>query len=237
MFVARFSIALALLPLLACAPKGTRPHDMGVDAHEAKAAEADASSVHHTEQYDPAARAPLDRCEGGKGGRICWTEMNNPTEGHLREAAAMSEMAAKHREASAALRLAEESACAGIAPADRDISPFHHTADIVGVEPLTRMGEGKPAPHQTLGAIVTVQAVPGLTTEWLQRVVDCHIARNESLGNPVSEDPNCPLVPKGVSAKVSSTGAGFAVEIRASDEAVGAEVLVRAERLLPTRAP
>ncbi len=71
-----------------------------------------------------------------------------------------------------------------------------------------------------------------MTTEWVQRVVDCHVARNASLGHIVPEMPNCPLVVKGAQARVTSTGNGFAVEIRSSDPAGAQEILARAQRLV-----
>lgn len=71
-----------------------------------------------------------------------------------------------------------------------------------------------------------------MTAEWLQRLVDCHLARNASLGHSVPELPDCPLVPKGVEAQVLSTGSGFAVNVRADDPATSEEIFARARRLV-----
>jgi hypothetical protein len=71
----------------------------------------------------------------------------------------------------------------------------------------------------------------GVRARRAQRIVDCHIARNNSLGNNMPEMAYCPLVPKGVSAKVSSTGNGFAVTIQSNDPASAQEVLRRAQAL------
>ncbi|MCI0570459.1 MAG: hypothetical protein L0Y66_06885 [Myxococcaceae bacterium] len=115
------------------------------------------------------------------------------------------------------------------------MSPFEHVEDIASVEELIiRTGGPKVGPTAKLvGATVTFRAVPGMTAEWLQRVVDCHLARNAALGHVVPEMPDCPLVPKGVQAQVRSTGSGFAVEIRSDDPATAREILSRAQRLLP----
>jgi hypothetical protein len=117
--------------------------------------------------------------------------------------------------------------------ADRDTSPFDRRDDITGVTPATIMVPpgGKSQTSQVVGATVTFRAVSGLTAEWLQRIVDCHIARNNALGNNMPEMPSCPLVPKGVSAKVSSTGNGFAVTVQSTDSAAAQEVLRRAQAL------
>jgi hypothetical protein len=77
-----------------------------------------------------------------------------------------------------------------------------------------------------------------MTAEWLQRLVECHLARNAALGHVVPEMPNCPLVPRGVAAKVRSVGNGFAVEIEAGDPDTLREIQARSQRLVsPTRTP
>lgn len=229
-----FISSTLLASLAGCAHPGTRPHDMSTAAHEAEASDADADAAAHAALYDPAAGGATQRCHSGKGGRVCWTRVANPTDEHLRAAESMAKLAAEHRAASDALRAAEQSACAGIATEDRDVSPFAYTEDVAGVEALSiTRGGGKLPPSQvTVGAVVTVRAVPGLTAEWLQRVVDCHVARDASLGHLVPEMPDCPLVPKGVSATVTSTGTGFAVEIRTGDSDAAVDVLARARRLV-----
>lgn len=141
-------------------------------------------------------------------------------------------MAAEHRAAAQALRDAEARACAGIDEADRDASPFEHEGDIASVARLT---EAAPAGHASaehlVGATVVFRAVRGLTAEWLQREIDCHLARNDAVGHDMPEMPNCPLVPA-LSAQVRSTGDGFAVDIRGGDDAAAAEILRRAETLV-----
>ena len=68
-----------------------------------------------------------------------------------------------------------------------------------------------------------------MTVEWLQRVVDCHVARNSAVGNDMPEMGYCPLAIKGVTATVSSARGGFAVTIEASDPAAVQEVIRRAQ--------
>lgn len=237
--MAFLSLNLILLGALGgCVHPGTRPHDMGMDAHEAEAADADAAASSHAAQFDPNAVKTAEQCHAGRGGRVCWTRVTNPTQEHRQEAEAMARIAEEHRAASAALREAEATACAGLAEEDRDVSPFAYVEDIAGVEPLTvSRGGGKlPRSEVTVGAVVTVRAVPGLTAEWLQRVVDCHVARGASLGHVVPEMPDCPLVPQGVSARVTSTGTGFAVELRSEDSDAAGDILARARRLVAARA-
>lgn len=226
---------LPALLLAGCAARnpGARPHDMAADEHEATAATHDAAADAAAANYDPAATETHRNCGGGKGAHPCWTVVTNPTEAWLAEAADHRKMAAEHRAASEALRAAEDAACGGLDEDERAISPFEWAAaDIVNVEPYSLNRGGKQPDDHLVGAVVTVRAVEGLTTEWLQRVTDCHLARNAAVGHDMPEMPDCPLVPKGASVTVTSTGTGFALAIRSGDEEAAADILARARRLL-----
>jgi hypothetical protein len=215
--------------LVACASTpGAQPADMSAVQHEQAAAGHEAQATPHAEQYVAGAQASKTTCDGK---HPCWTSTSNPTQGHLEDANKHRKMAADHRAAAQALRSAEAQACAGISDDDRDISPFYHREDITSVQPAVVSKTGKERGEQVVGAVVVFRAVPGLTAEWLQRIVECHIARNNALGNDLPEMPYCPLVPKGITAKVSSTGDGFAVTIESQDPNTAKEVLRRAQAL------
>ena len=194
---------------------GPNPHDTSIAGHERLA-----------EQHEAEANAAQSRCPAGAASP-CWKAVDRDA------VAAHREAAAQHRAASASLREAEATACVGLSDDDRVMSPFEHHADIAGVEPfVTQIASSKAGRvMRDAGATVTFRAVPGLTAEWLQRLVDCHLARNAALGHDVPEMPNCPLVPRGVVAHARSTGAGFAVDIESDDPATAREILARARRL------
>lgn len=221
-------LVFSLVTACASSTPGARPHDMSAVGHDNAAREHDRAAVEHDRLYDTQTmncRPNLPRPP------ICWTSIQNPTDDHRRVADTHRKAAADHRAASQALRTAEASACVGLADIDRDSSPFDHVEDIASVEPLVEStGTPKVPRTQTVGAIVTFRARPALTAEWLQRVVDCHLARNAALGHVVPDMPDCPLVPKNVTARVTSTGNGFAVAIRGNDEKVARDVLERARR-------
>jgi hypothetical protein len=220
--------------LAACASttSGARPHDMGAAQHQAAAEREEQASEPHAAQYNPNAAVTRERCASSRAYDVaCWTSTTNPTGEHLETARRYRQMASDHRAASQALRDAEARACAGLSDDDRDMSPFHHREDIVGVEPLyasTVFG----TTTRVEGAVVTFRAVPGMTAQWLQRVVDCHLSRNAALGHDVPEMAYCPLVPRGVDAKVSATATGFAVTLRSDDADTAAEVLRRSRALV-----
>lgn len=249
-------VGLASLLIVGCAPRnpGSHPHDMSATEHEAEAVRRDAAATEHAAQYDPAASittvdcARLGGLTTGHYNGPCWTVVTNPTQEHLAAAEQQRSMAAEHRAASAELREVEATACAGISDDDRDVSPFLHLTDISGVEalvdarpdvktgstisPSRETADSAQATTWTRGAVVTFRAVPGLTAEYLQRTVDCHLARNAVLGHVVPEMPDCPLVPRGAVATVSSTGTGFAVAIGSDDAEAAADILARARRLV-----
>lgn len=100
------------------------------------------------------------------------------------------------------------------------MSPFEHPEDVASVEPI----DG--------GVTVRFRPVPGLTADRLTQVLNCHLARNASLGNVVPEMPSCPLVPRGVTVAVEEKNGAFSASIRSTDDAVAAEIASRAAQLL-----
>src|SRR6516225_2776158 len=127
------SILGLLVVACATATPGAKPDDMSAAQHEREAQAHAAIAEQHAAEYQPNAAATRERCRAGVGeaagsgaatGEVCWTSVANPTETHLRQAEEHRRQAADHRAASAVLRDADARACAGIAPADRDISPF-----------------------------------------------------------------------------------------------------------------
>jgi hypothetical protein len=79
------------------------------------------------------------------------------------------------------------------------------------------------------GASIVIRAAPGLTAEWLQRVVDCHIARDAAADADPVDVANSPLALPGISATVASASDGFSVMILSDDSAVAAEIRRRAQ--------
>ena len=229
------SLGFAAWTMGCAADPGTQPHDMSAAQHEAMAKNEESAASGHGEQHDPNATQATEVCSG-KGG--CWTSTSNPTAQHADDAKDHHELAAKHRAAAAALTGAEKSACAGISDDDRDTSPFYHREDIQSVSPLTEtVKSGKSSTQKAVGETVVFRAVPGMTAEWLQRVVDCHLARAAAVGHDMPEMGYCPLMVKGVKAKVTSAGNGFAVSVSADDAATVTEIKRRAQALAPGAQP
>lgn len=217
--IAGYAAAASLMAGCAATP-GARPQDMSAAKHDAAARTEDREAQAHLAQYDPNA------CYEN-----CWTRPDNQTSLHLDEAERHQRAAADHRAASQALRDAESRACAGVAPRDRDMSPFAHREEILSVEALSAKANPGAEPR-IMGAIVVFRPLPKMNAASLQRLVDCHLARNAALGYEVPEMPYCPLVPRGVRAKVSTTSAGLVVTIDTVDPAAALEVYARAKNLV-----
>src|SRR5580704_10201038 len=62
---------------------------------------------------------------------------------------------------------------------DKTVAPVLSGSAVVGVQPLYSKGAGgKSGPESELrGATVSVASLPGVTAEWLDRVLECHSAK------------------------------------------------------------
>jgi hypothetical protein len=219
--------------IVACATPGTKPQDMSAEGHEEAARQEEEAATEHAAQFDPSARASLSECSPSAQNRaVCWESTVNPTSGHRKEAEQHRKVAAAHRAASRKLIEAEAAACGGVAEEDRVQSPFSRREDIQRVTLDDREAQRLTA-KEPIGATVYFRAVPGLTQEWLQRIMDCHIARNAAMGFHLPEMPYCPLAVQGVTARVSSVGNGFAVELRAQTPEQITELRRRVQALGP----
>lgn len=148
------------------------------------------------------------------------------------EAKEQRRAASDHRAAAQILRDAESRACQGVAEADREIDPFSRREQIVGVKPLVRKVErDEHAMEEVAGAAVILLPAPATTVESFQRVIECHLARNAALGHRVPQMDDCPLVPKGVTARVMPVARYLGVEITSEDAATAEEILRRARLL------
>lgn len=157
----------------------------------------------------------------------------SPSEEQLRDARRHHELAARQRASSAALVAAEQKECSGLSEEDRDIGPFYHREDITSVTVIDEQGSGgyvSPS-RKITGAKIVFRALPAMTAEWLQRVVDCHLARAAALGHDMPEMGYCPLVLEDAHASVSSTGDGFAVYVTSDNPRTVKEIIRRAEAL------
>jgi hypothetical protein len=224
---------LLCLAVASCGGASKTPHHPSAGELDALAASHDRQANAHDTKYDPdhpkrTFCTPMLERVGE-----CFVSDKNPTERHLKEAEAHRLAAVRYRSMSERLRAAEAMACVGIPDHARDASPFIHDQDILNVETLVT-GKGYSHDVKREGIIVTMRK-GSMTTQSLQKIVTCYLARMDALGHD-SPDDYCPLVPQNVSAAVKETALGLAIEIRSDDPSSVTEILKRAEVLQQRRA-
>lgn len=218
--------------------QGARPGDMSISGHAHAAEAAEQEATQHIAQYDPDGTHITMNCRAARtdsGPTPCWSEEINPTSEHHNVAERLRKAAADHRAASTALRDAEAAACSGISDADRDASPLLRTGDVIGVEDVRKQGTKSGPASRLVGAAISIRAVPGLTKEYLQRLSNCHISRNSSMGYSMPEMARCPFAVKGASASVVSGDGTFVVQVTSDDETTANEISKRARALVQVR--
>ncbi len=215
-------LSLAALLLVGCSQPSTQPHDASAHQHELDAQEAEQRAGKHAGRTDPFRACSRSRTAWPDD--TCWSSPESNRQAHDDLANRLRALAAQHRAASKALLDAEHRSCAAVSEYDRDLSPFFHREDIATVSRLERDGE-------LTGAEILFRPVAGLDAQHLQRLVDCHLARAASVGHDMPEMDYCPLVPRGVAAKVREVGKQLAVDVTSSDSSTVHEIVVRAEKL------
>jgi hypothetical protein len=129
---------------------------------------------------------------------------------------------------------AERLACADVSEAERDLGPFAPHDRVVRVEPVNRVVSPK-APAPLAGVALYVRATPGLTEQWVDRVIECHVAHHAAhraeTGAPVADDVGCPLAVDDTRIAVSPTSTGFRVAITSPDPEVARELLEKGRAL------
>jgi hypothetical protein len=138
--------------------------------------------------------------------------------------------AAAHLAAARGLRRAEQVACFEVPDVQRDAGPFARKDQIVGVEPL----QGRPntkAAQRPVGVAVYLRATPGMTEQWIGRVIECHLAHRAVVGTRVAEQA-CPLATEEAQIDVSSTDTGFRVSITSKDVTVARSLIDRCHALV-----
>jgi hypothetical protein len=81
------------------------------------------------------------------------------------------------------------------------------------------------------GAVFTVRAIKGYTSEWLDRALECHSARRVLGRIPTADEAKDPfwLPGSAVDIDVQSTGKDFQVSVRSTDVADANKIVARAK--------
>jgi hypothetical protein len=137
-----------------------------------------------------------------------------------------------HLAAAQRLRAAEQFACVQISDDARDQGPFERRDWIMGVEEVRDRVFPKQTP-QPFGIAVYLRATPGMTEQWIGRVIQCHLAHHAVVGTTAVNEW-CPLLVDKTKIAVSSTPVGFRVQITSADIAIARAVIAKGQALSPS---
>ncbi|HVJ18262.1 MAG TPA: hypothetical protein VM686_22740 [Polyangiaceae bacterium] len=215
-------VGLAALMALACSKAGPPVKGPTAAEHEQLAMNEEQAAEAHDMAISQAA-----------GPHASYAATQEQTKTNQEQANVHRKRAAEHRAAARELRSEEAQACEGILEEDRDTNPLQHREDITSVTTI----EESPPPAmdvpdetRTVGAKIVVRARPAMTAEWLQRNVDCYMARTGA-GPTTPDMVDSPLSLDDIDATVTSTGDGFAISVTSDDKRVVKEIIRRSEAL------
>jgi hypothetical protein len=123
--------------------------------------------------------------------------------------------------------------CAGIPDSERDHPSALQPPQLEGVR--TAMGERrliKLSVQEVRGAELFVRPNPGVSRQWLTRVVRCHVAYHDVAGASLQESSPDPLLVNQPEITVDETDTCFVIRIKGANKTDGQEILARAQRLV-----
>ncbi|HVJ16234.1 MAG TPA: hypothetical protein VM686_12415, partial [Polyangiaceae bacterium] len=213
--MSRVLLSIATLTFLACeGTTATPPDDASAAAHERAAKQAERNSWGYETAQAQAA--------GPHG-----SQPDSPnTFDNRRAAIDQRQKAAEQRAVAQGLRAAEKELCAPVPEGQTD--PLLRRDDVTFVSMIEERGVSVVGPGETLktvGVRLRLQAAPGTTTESLQQLLDCHIARARVAGTVAELDGGSPLTLDSVVAKVDWMPDGFAVNVTSDDSDAAREIV------------
>jgi hypothetical protein len=167
-----------------CAHRETRTEEVSADEHRRQAARESALADAERARFDPSARAssPIQVENLPMLGEY------NPTEGHLRLAAAHATHARAHQAAAEELERFEDAACKPLPPSVRAACP------VIG--PMAAI--------EDIDGGVRLRPVDGGQLDRTVALMRCHLAYARTRG--FATVPDCPLYMRGVEIRASADG-------------------------------
>lgn len=137
-------------------------------------------------------------------------------------------LAEEHLDAAKQLRSEEQLACDGVPETERVNGPFSQPDRITSVEVLRDRVVFQKGFPQPVGVAVYLKAEPGVTEQWLGRVVECHRAHLAVVGRGVRASP---LSVANAQVAVSATAIGFRVTVTSKDTDTARSVVDKGREL------
>jgi hypothetical protein len=123
--------------------------------------------------------------------------------------------------------------CAGVPDAERDHPSMLQPPELESVR--RSMGERhfiKYSVPELRGAELLVRPSPGVSRQWIARVIRCHVAYRDLPGTRVPETAADPLLVDNAEVSFGETETSFVIRIQGSTMSEGEEILARAQRLV-----
>jgi hypothetical protein len=137
-------------------------------------------------------------------------------------------LAQEHLDAASRLRNEERVACDGVPDADRLGGPFAQAQNVTHVDVVRDRVLLPKGFLEPVGVAVYLRAEPGMTQQWLGRIVACHVAHVAAMGG---EDRPSPLSVANTQVAVSSTSVGFRITVTSKDSGIARSVIDKGEEL------
>jgi hypothetical protein len=196
---------LASMTVVGCLSLGYSSTDtLGIRGHELAAREHELSAANHRRnagKFAPCANSATG-CPTGSISPVMAIEYEQAvTDQHLAD---------QHRARIEDLRDAEHQACSGLLDRDGHVMSFGHVEEVRRIEK---------AGSSVVSVMLTATNDGGLKLDEVERVVQCHLARNASRGLDAMDAGSCPFVP-GARATVRADGRNLSVTIVAPNDVV-----------------
>jgi hypothetical protein len=125
------------------------------------------------------------------------------------------------------------SACAGVPDVERDHPSMLQPPELEGVrQSLGEQRYIKFTRQELRGAELLVRPTPGVSRQWIARVIRCHVAYHELPGTNAPQALDEPLFVDDAQVTFDETDTSFVIRIQGSNRAEGEEILARAQRLV-----
>jgi hypothetical protein len=127
---------------------------------------------------------------------------------------------------------AEPAVCVAVPEAETHLAVLLSPQNVVSVEALDGKRQDDPTVPPGVGARIVVASRAFVTADWLQHVIDCHLAARVATGGKANAT-QLPLDVDGARAHVTRSGGSLTVDVTAADARGAREILSRALALAP----
>jgi hypothetical protein len=127
---------------------------------------------------------------------------------------------------------AEPAVCDAVPEAETHLAVLFSPQNVLSVEALDGERQGDPTVPPGVGARIVVASRAFVTADWLQHVIDCHLAARAAAG-PKAHATQLPMDVEGAQAHVTRSRGSLTVDVTGRDARGAREILSRARAIAP----